>query len=156
MANDDVNRKKAPFRDVIEIVKSGQWGDVVYKHRLSCGHIEERKRVAPANRMACTWCVVAAEKEQDLRRLTAPQPTSQVLIDVADLIDQDTRDLAVEEDASRIQAGLAAALGVPANSVDVILEDDDGALRLSYAIVFLSASDAKRLAQPSSTIIDII
>lgn len=155
MANQEINRKKAPQREVVEISKSGQWGDVVYRHLLSCGHTEERKRVAPASKMACTWCVVAAEKEQDLRRLTAPQPTSQVLIDVADLIDQDTVDLAVEEDASRIQAGLASAFGIPANSIDVVLEDDGGSLQLSYAIVFLSAADAKRLSRPQSTIIDI-
>lgn len=155
MANKDISRKKAPQRDVLEISKSGQWGEVVYRHLLSCGHIEERKRVAPANRMACTWCVVAKEKEEDLRRLTAPQPTRQVLVDVSDIIDSSTEDLAVEEDASRIQANLASALKIPAGSIDVVLEDEDGKLRMAYAVVFLSAADALRIGSPASTIIDV-
>lgn len=151
MANKDISRKKAPKRDVIEIVKSGQWGAVEYRHRLSCGHVEIRKRVAPASQMACTWCVVAEEKEQDLRRLTAPQPTRQVIVEVSDIIDDLNQDLAGEEDASIIQAGLAASLRIPADAIDVVLEDEDGFLRLSYAVVFLTASDARRLASSAQS-----
>lgn len=149
MTNEDISRKKAPKRDVIEIVKAGSWGKIEYRHRLSCGHVEARKRVAPAPQMACTWCVVAEEKDQDLRRLTAPQPTRQVIVDVADIIDDMNADLAGEENASVVQAGLAASLKVPLDAIDVVLEDDGGELRLAYAVVFLTAADARRLASPA-------
>jgi hypothetical protein len=155
MANDDISRKKAPKRDVIEIVKAGQWGDLEYRHRLSCGHVEVRKRVAPAKQMACTWCVVAVEKEKDLRTLVAPQPVRQVLVDVTDIIDDQNDDLAAEESASRIQAGLSAALRVPLDAIDVVLGDEDGQLQLAYVVVFLTAKDAARLAKGSDPIIDI-
>jgi len=157
MTNEDISRKKAPKRDVIEIVKAGSWGKIEYRHRLSCGHVEVRKRVAPATQMACTWCVVAAEKDEDLRRLTTPQPTRQVLVDVADIIDEMNADLAGEESASTVQAGLAASLRVPLDAIDVVLEDEDGELRLSYVVVFLTAADARRLSSPAhedATIVD--
>lgn len=160
MAYEDISKKKAPKREVLEVVKVGQWGQgegIKYLHRLSCGHTEERKRIAPAEQMACTWCVVAKEKEQDLRQFaTPPKPVSQVLIDVADLIDGADDDLITDQEAMRLQGSLAAALGIPNDAIDVVLEDIDGTLVVSYALVFLTAGDAQRIATKSrKPVIDI-
>lgn len=153
---DDISRKKAPKRDVVEITRSGDWGNVVYQHRLSCGHVESRKRVAPAAQMACTWCVVAERKGDELRTLLTPQPRAEMVIDVTDMIDVASPDIAADEDAMRLKGSLSRSLGVPADAIDVVLEDADGQLSVSYAVVFLSAADAQRLARgASNTIIDI-
>jgi hypothetical protein len=158
MANDDISKKKAPKRDVVEVTKVGQWGQgdgIKYIHRLACGHTEIRKRIAPANQMACTWCVVAEAKEADLRQLVAPRPVQQVFVDVNDIIDGASDDLISEQDAMRLQGSLASALRIPSDSIDVVLEDIDGTLTVSYALVFLSAADAKRLATKDTiTILD--
>lgn len=153
---DDISRKKAPKRDVVEITRSGDWGSVVYLHRLSCGHVESRKRVAPAPQMACTWCVVAERKGDELRTLLTPQPRAEMVIDVTDMIDVASPDIAADEDAMRLKGSLSRSLGVPADAIDVVLEDIDGQLNVAYAVVFLSAADAQRLAKgASNTIIDI-
>jgi len=153
---DDISRKKAPKRDVVDITRSGEWGNVVYLHRLSCGHVESRKRIAPASQMACTWCVVAERKGDELRTMLTPQPRAELLIDVTDMIDIASPDIAADQDAMRLKGSLCRALGVPADTIDIVLEDVDGQLTVSYAVVFLSAQDAHRLARGSSqTIIDI-
>ncbi len=159
MANDEISRKKAPKRDVLEVTKIGQWGQgdgIKYLHRLSCGHTESRKRIAPAGQMACTWCVVAEEKGADLRSLIGTRSTQQVFVDVADFIDDVNDDLLSEQDAMRLQGSLASALKIPSDSIDVVLEDVDGTLTVAYALVFLSAADAKRITTKNlSKIIDI-
>lgn len=142
-----ISRKQAPKRDIVAITKTGEWGNVTYHHQLACGHIEIRKRVAPAGSMACTWCVVASIKESELRQLTAPQPvSSQVVLDLADMIDVSNSDVAAEQDAFRSQGALAAALGVSNDSVDIVLEDVDGTLQVAYALVFLTSADVQRLS----------
>lgn len=153
-----ISRKQAPKRDVVDIAKKGEWGNVSYHHTLSCGHIEIRKRVAPANQMACTWCVVASEKDSELRALLQPQPvSSQVIMHVADLIDIDNPDIAAEEDSFRAQGALASALGISSDSINMVLEDVDGELQVAYALVFLSSADIRRLTGGRrQEIIDII
>lgn len=150
---DEISRKKAPKRDVVEITRSGEWGNVVYRHLLDCGHIETRKRVAPSSQMACTWCVVADAKDAELRTLTAARPQTQTLIDVTDLIDVASPDIAADEDAMRLQGALANSLGITVDSIDVVLEDVDGELSVAYALVFLSAADAFRIARGQSRLI---
>lgn len=153
-----ISRKQAPKRDVVSIAKKGEWGNVSYHHVLSCGHTEIRKRVAPAEQMACTWCVVASEKAAELRSLTQPQPvSSQILVDVADMIDVANADVAVEEDSYRAQGSLAAALGISSDSISMVLEDVDGELQIAYALVFLSSTDIRRLADGRrKELIDIV
>lgn len=143
----DISRKKAPKQQVVEISRAGEWGSVVYRHLLACGHIEVRKRVAPASQMACTWCVVAEEKNAELRSLMSPRQQSQVVVDIAELIDVVSPDISADEDAMRLQGSLASALGVPSDSINVVLEDVDGRLTVAYAHVFLSSADAFRLAK---------
>ena len=56
----EINKKSAPQNTVIDIIRKGQWGDVVYLHKLSCGHMEPRKRPAKTEKIACSMCVMAS------------------------------------------------------------------------------------------------
>ena len=48
-----------------------------------------------------------------------------------------------ERDAAKIKAGLAARFGVSIEAVDVAVDDADGELKLSYAVVVLSADEIR-------------
>ena len=147
MARDDISRKAAPRRAIIEIVKTGSWGRVEYRHRLECGHTEVRKRASTAPSISCVWCVVAENKDTELRNLVAQQPVRDVIVDVNDLLDDGFADDAIaDEDAGRMRAGLANHLGVPVEAVDVVIGDVDGRLEVQYAIVFLDVRSARRLS----------
>lgn len=150
----DLNRKKAPKREVVNITRRGSWGQVVYVHTLECGHQEERKRPAPTPTVACTRCVLAEIKNEELRQIPT-QPSRDVLVDVADIIDIDaSADWFAEEDANMIRAGLAANLDIPIESIDMIMSDDDGTLALDFVNIYLSSRDARRLSN-RTPIIDI-
>ena len=70
MADDErISRKAAPRRTILEIIKSGSWGRVEYRHRLECGHTEVRKRASSAPVISCTWCVVAERTDGELRKM---------------------------------------------------------------------------------------
>lgn len=149
MAGDDrgISRKAAPRRAIIEIVKTGSWGRVEYRHRLECGHTEVRKRASTAPAISCVWCVVAENKDTELRTLVAQQPVRDVLVDVNDLLDDGfSSDSIANEDASRMMAGLSSNLGVPLESIDVVIGDVDGTLEVQYAVVFLDVRSARRLS----------
>jgi len=144
--DDRISRKAAPRRAVIEIVKTGSWGRIEYRHRLDCGHTEVRKRASATQVMSCTWCVVAERKDSELRTLVQT-PVRDVLLNVADIIDDNfAEDTVADEDANRMRAGLSARLGIPVESIDVILEDVDGSLQVQYAVVFLDVASARRLS----------
>lgn len=146
MADDErISRKAAPRRAILEIIKSGSWGRVEYRHRLECGHTEVRKRASSAPVISCTWCVVAERKDDELRKL-AQTPVRDVLIDVSDLLDDGFgEDIIAEDDANRMRAGLSAKFGIPVESIDTVLEDVDGHLQVQYVVLFLDASSARRL-----------
>jgi len=48
--------------------------------------------------------------------------------------------------AQRIQAGLSSTLGVPMEAIDVVLAVGDTGLEMQSVVVYLSADDARRLA----------
>jgi len=141
MARSSVNLKKAPRRAIVEIDRTGSWGQVQYEHRLDCGHIEVRKRASTADFLACSSCVLAAEHENRQRR----QREQLDRIDPDDMVlDPLGAGLAMSErDAAKIKAGLAARFGVSIEAVDVAVDDADGELKLSYAVVVLSADEIR-------------
>lgn len=143
---EEINKKTAPQRLVVDIEKTGQWGAVEYRHRLECGHTEIRKRVMPTKRLACSGCVLAG---QITDRVAPIQGRSVKIIDpmdAADIMGDDLYGFANEIDISKAQAIIAKRLGVPIESVDVVAEvDDEGALRISYALIFIEASIVYRL-----------
>lgn len=59
-----------------------------------------------------------------------------------DLVDHEAGTLAMNERLiSLLRAELAAKYQVPVDAVDVAVEDNDGEVSLSYAIIFIPASD---------------
>lgn len=128
-------RRKAPRRSVTKIERAGSWGNVVYRHFLSCGHVEERKRAASTPELACTWCPKAEKKEQEIRALVR-QPR---IIDYeTSLADQEIR---IEQH----RASVAQKLGVPLDAVDIAAEDIAGELVIKSATIYLSAKDVERV-----------
>jgi hypothetical protein len=57
----------------------------------------------------------------------------------------------VEAEAQRVAAGLAARFGISTEAVDVAISARGGRAELGYAIVFLDADTAKRLAYDLTT-----
>ena len=56
-----MSRRSAPRREVVSVERAGRHGHVVYRHFLACGHVEVRKRVAPASHIGCLACDGAYE-----------------------------------------------------------------------------------------------
>ena len=139
-----INKKSAPQQTVVEIIKTGGWGNVEYHHKLDCGHTEVRKRYAPTNVISCTGCVKAQMAEDTLAQLSA-KPA--VFVDFADIHDELTNEIAsYEQDLGRTKASLAAALGVTVSDVELIVtENDNGELSISQAMVFLGPSSINNL-----------
>lgn len=140
-----MNLKKAPQKEVLSIDRTGEWGKVEYHHRLSCGHTEMRKRPSTAPKIACSWCVVAGEKQEELRAL-AIRETVMTEVPLDDIVVYDD-DFEHEIDAGRLRAGLVSALGVQPEAVEVVSEvDESGDLSARYVVLFLDLSTASRLA----------
>lgn len=125
--------RKAPRRKVMAISRVGAWGNVVYEHRLECGHTERRPRAAKSDSLACAWCLRSQAKELEIRALSAPAKT-------------------VEFDATKTEVGIALvkaklshALGVTLEQVEVSVVDKFGEQKISGAVVFLSESDVNKL-----------
>lgn len=143
-----VNRKSAPQQTILSIDRKGEWGKVEYHHRLRCGHTEVRKRSSTAPKIACTWCVVATEKQRELKALTVvppPMPDEQVW---------DFYDTAVADELSiaELRSSIASAVGCPNDNIEVISSiDDDGVLRINYVSIFLDAGQAEVLASRGRT-----
>lgn len=135
----EINKKSAPQRTVIDVIKTGNWGKVEYLHKLECGHTEVRKRHAGTAAIACTGCVKAQIAEITLKSLS---PAQSVYIDSADIHDPVATEVAtVEQDIGRIRASLASALGVTVSDVELIVTESSlGEPSVTQAMVFLGPS----------------
>ena len=142
-----MNLKKAPQQEVLSIDRTGEWGKVEYRHRLSCGHTEIRKRPSSAPKIACSRCVLAEEKNQELASLPRVPAVYEVPLEEP-LYDAD---IALEVEAGRLRAGLVAALGLSPEAVEVIAGVEDGGdLEFQYVVVFMDIPTAIRLARLDS------
>jgi len=130
-------RRKAPRRAIVSIEKIGAWGHLTYQHKLSCGHIDVRKRKASSSDIACMWCLRAKEKQVELKSFTAPSSMNVFYED--DLAEQETR-------IEKTRAAIASRIGVPMEAVDVASEDINGQLVIRSAVVYLSSRDVIRIA----------
>lgn len=146
-----VNKKSAPQHEILEIKRVGEWGKLEYHHRLACGHVEVRKRPSRAPRIACAWCVVASEKQRELKALTIIQPP--VVEEVWDFYDDTVVD---EVMVANLKSGVASALGCPQEGVEVVATvDEENNLRVNYVSIFLDYEQAKKIAEGSTKIVDI-
>ena len=125
--------RKAPRRRVVEIRRVGSWGNVVYEHRLECGHTERRHRAVSSNSLACAWCLRSQAKEIEIRSLSSPAKTIEIDIQKTEI------------EIARAEAAIAHTLNVSLEQVEVSVVDKFGEQKISGAVVFLSESDVRSL-----------
>ena len=134
-----VERRQAPKQKILSINRVGAWGKVRYEHKLDCGHSEILPRASSAKRIACTWCVKAQEKEEELRQLVSPQKNSSQILDMDEFMSQD------EVEVNRTRASIAAMLQIPVDAVSIVSTDVGGRLLIKSAYIFLSSGDISRI-----------
>lgn len=136
---DKVNKKSAPRREVVKIDKEGPWGRIEYVHTLSCGHQERRKRATTTKVLACSWCVVAEKEHERLQGLSTSQRQADITDEIQDAFHSQ---IAVSEsEIAKLRAALSHRFGIPLDSIDIAITDEDGRLSISYAVIFLSAHE---------------
>lgn len=127
--------RRAPRRKVVSISRDGEWGELVYRHTLSCGHVEARKRKSPSPKLACAWCLRAIDKGKEMQLLSGA--ASQFL---------DSETLANDEtEINSLKAKLSARLNIPMDSIELSVADVLGSLQVRYASILLSGEDIARL-----------
>jgi hypothetical protein len=145
-SKEELNKKKAPQRLVVDIERVGNWGKVEYRHRLECGHVEIRKRQMPTPRLSCVACVLAAQMGDRVSEIAIKSAKIIEPMEVGDILPEDSYVVSGEIDISKAQAAIAMRIGVPLESVDVAAEiGEDGILRISYATIFIESSLVYRL-----------
>lgn len=130
--------RKSPRRKVIEIRRSGAWGEVKYQHLLECGHSEFRLRAATAPKIACAWCLRSKNKETEIKALATPAPLNDSL---------DEMFLEGETEIGRVRAVISHQYKVPLEQVDVVATDVNGLTKINYVKVFLSPADVRKITQ---------
>lgn len=131
----------------MEITRTGKWGSVVYLHALDCGHLEERKRPAKTEEIACAKCVMAddfGQQTRDLVRIGVGYESITEMEMTPDPIE--ILFSSSERNVERIRSRIARILGIQPDDVTVYVEQDENML-VSGATVFLSASDIARLCE---------
>jgi hypothetical protein len=137
-------RRKSPRRSVQEIRRTGAWGNVLYHHHLDCGHIEVRPRSSVAPKIACTWCLKIANRNDELNlRPIAPPVDENPDGDYDDLPQPSSGQSEISIEATR--SALAETLSVPVDAVDLVSIVAGDSLEIQSALVFLSANDVARL-----------
>ena len=132
--------RRAPRRQIKEIQKVGTWGNIEYRHILSCGHIEIRPRASRAPKLACAWCLRAEDKQLEMVALAQQPPR---IIDDIEFSNE-------EQEVQMIRGAIAKRLNVSSEAVDVVVRDTGGRLEIINVRVFLSASEARRIAGQSA------
>lgn len=130
------DHRKAPRRQILNVTKSGSWGNVAYHHELSCGHTEIRKRAATGD-IACAWCFRAKQRDAEMKSLVR-----------GPILLTDEPDLGLEEmRIDKTRATLSSRFGIPLDAVDVMAEDINGKLVIKNAVIYLSALDVEKLTR---------
>ena len=132
----DMSKRQAPKHFVKEIRKTGGWGTTRYEHVLECGHSEILPRASRAVKIACSWCVKAEEKENELKNLSLRSP---------EILDFDESMSQHEIELAKAKATLASVFGIPLEAIQLNSSDVAGNLQIGSAYIFLSARDVRRL-----------
>lgn len=144
----EINKKAAPQQNVLEISRSGSWGKVQYAHRLECGHTEYRKRALTTVKIACTYCVKAQQASEsfaEIAKVAATEYAEPVWLD------EISSNIATSEiGIGKLRASLALKFGLSPEAIDVISEETDKGLAISYVVIFVDAEQAIRLAGASN------
>lgn len=151
----EINKKSAPQREVLEVMKTGSYGNVVYTHRLSCGHAEKRKRKAPAKYIACTLCAVAIKASKELGTLKTSAAPKPILYRQPPEFDEMGSDLGnTEINTARLTADLAAVFKISNEMISIVFyDDDDGNLSVGGATIWLDSEAMNRvLAERRSSV----
>lgn len=121
------NRYRAPRRSVVRAERTGNsYGTTWWHHHLECGHIERRKRRAPAPSVGCLACA-------------ANQLLDGNSTEVGDLW------ATVEVAGAHLVAEVASALRIPPEAIRPDIRMTGGDPVLHGAVVTLSANDLNRL-----------
>lgn len=129
----------------MDITRVGKWGSVAYLHSLECGHVEEKKRPAKTEMIACAKCVMAddfGQQTRDLVRIGVGYESITEMEMTPDPIE--ILFSSSQKNVERIQRKIADAFGLREDDVTVFVEQDENML-VSGATVFLSATDIARL-----------
>ena len=132
--------RRAPRRKILEVSREGAWGKVKYKHLLECGHTEIRDRASSTTSLACAWCLRVDVRSKEINALSRGVR--------GPYVDTSPSLAASEINLSKTRAALSSKFGVPLDAVDVVSNDVNGNLEISYAIIFLSSGDVVRLVKP--------
>lgn len=124
-----MSKRTAPHRAVVQVWKSGEYGKVGWNHELECGHIEVRKRKAPADLMACLQCESGGPAQ--------PPPG----VEIDPVIEMSTTE-------SRLKTLLAQRLGCGTDEVDVIF--NPSSMKPEAVRVFLTLEKVQALLDKSS------
>lgn len=119
-----MNLRKAPPRKVIEIWRTGTYGNAQWHHRLECGHVQVRKRKAPAPEAKCAACLEQPD--------TPPERSARYdpLVQAASLEQHTT-------------AGLAAHFELDQELITVVVDATDPP-QVTYAQIMLPADYLRR------------
>jgi hypothetical protein len=131
--------RRAPKRDVVDISRVGSWGNVLYQHKLSCGHIESRARAATTKTLACAWCLRAEKINVEMKSLSAPE---------VGLVPKEEQSVTeFDSYVGKLRAGISNKFSIPIDAIDINTIDVNGYLVIKNGVVFLSASDVDRLGK---------
>lgn len=87
--------------------------------------------------------MVAEKQTEVLQSFAVARPTSPAEDDLFDVIGSL---IAVsEKEIAKLKVDIASGFDVPLEYVDVAVEDEDGTLSVSYAVIFIPAQDIKTL-----------
>lgn len=126
-----MSRKAAPRREVLDVTRHGDWGDIVWLHTLACGHVTPRKRRAASTHLNCEACL--ERKDEPGFAL----PVDPVAVKAA----------SAELATAHTQAALAARFGVASDAVQVSLGDD---FDIGFALIVLTRDEIRRILSSSS------
>lgn len=130
-----MTRRIGPRRRIVQIARTGRYGNVEYSHLLECDHVEVRKRASRAPEIACGACV-------------AGQPMPAPLGSLAPTETWDSLMASAEHAGAVAQAAVAKRLGVDLDAVNIHMADGAAGAKIVGATIYLSADELMRIARP--------
>lgn len=132
------DRHRAPRRRVMSVTNTTGYGQTWWFHRLDCGHVEKRKRRAPASSIGCSSCV---EAERVFARTT---------VGLMRLPSEDVRgsdDVHVDMKAGRVAAEIASRLHISVDMVNVQVASSVSGSKITGVSVWVPGDIAELLVE---------